>query len=284
MPTRRHFLQLAGAGAAAALAANRGFAGDAASAQEPAKTPHTPRVYELGLASYSFRKFPLDKALEMANRVRLKHICLKDFHLALTSTPEQIAEAAAKVKAAELDLYGCGVITMRKTEDVDRAFDYAKAAGMRTIVAMPSAQMLPRIDELVQKYDIRLAIHNHGPGDRIFPTPDLAYEKIKDLDRRVGLCIDIGHTVRIGGDLYRAAEQCADRLFDVHIKDVTAATPEGKEIEIGRGIIDIPRFLRVLDKVHYAGFVSFEYEPDPGDPLPGLAQSVGYVRGVLAVI
>ena len=121
----------------------------------------------------------------------------------------------------------------------------------------------------MQKYDIRLAIHNHGPGDRIFPTPDLAYEKIKDLDRRVGLCIDIGHTVRIGGDPYRAAEQFADRLFDIHMKDVTAAKPEGKEIECGRGMIDIPRFLRVLDKVQYAGYVSFEHENDDKDPLPG---------------
>ena len=120
--------------------------------------------------------------------------------------------------------------------------------------------MLPQINEKVQEFDIRLAIHNHGPGDKVFPTPDLAYERIKDLDRRVGLCIDIGHTVRIGGDLYRAAEQFAERLFDVHIKDVTAAKPTGKEIEIGRGIIDIPRFLRILDKVQFAGFISFEHE------------------------
>ena len=86
--------------------------------------------------------------------------------------------------------------------------------------------MLPHINEKVQEHDIRLAIHNHGPGDKIFPTPDLAYERIKDLDRRVGLCIDIGHTIRIGGDPYRAAEQFADRLFDIHMKDVTAATSE----------------------------------------------------------
>jgi sugar phosphate isomerase/epimerase len=283
MPTRRHFLQWAAAGTAAAMAARNGLAADA-DPQPPAAKPHTARKYELGLASFSFRKFPLDQALAMTNRVALKHICLKDVHLKLTSTPEQIAEAAAQVKAAGIDLYGCGVITMRKTEDVDKAFDYAKAAGMRVIVAMPSVQMLPPINEAVQKYDIRLAIHNHGPGDRIFPTPDLAYEKIKDLDRRVGLCIDIGHTVRIGGDPYRAAEQFADRLFDIHMKDVTAAKPEGKEIECGRGIIDIPRFLRVLDKVQYAGYVSFEHENDEKDPLPGLAESVGYVRGVMAVI
>jgi inosose dehydratase len=167
---------------------------------------------------------------------------------------------------------------------VDQGFEYAKAAGMRVIIAAPSVEMLPRINQQVQKYDIRVAIHNHGPGDKIFPTPDAACEKIKDLDRRVGLCNDVGHTLRIGGDPYRATEQCADRTFDVHIKDVTAAAASATELEIGRGVIDIPRLMRTLDKIRFAGIVSFEYEKDPDDPLPGLAESVGYVRGVLAAI
>ena len=284
MPTRRNFLQWAATGAAAAMAARHCLAKDADPAEPSPTTPHTVHKYELGLASYSFRKFPLEKALAMTNRLGIKHICLKDVHLALTSTPDECAEAAAAVKAAGIDLYGCGVISMRTPASVDQAFNYAKAAGMRMIMAMPSAQMLPQINEKVQEFDIRLAIHNHGPGDRVFPTPDLAYERIKDLDRRVGLCIDIGHTVRIGGDPYRAAEQFAERLFDVHIKDVTAAKPTAKEIEIGRGIIDIPRFLRILDKVQFAGFISFEHENDAADPMPGLAESVGYIRGVMAVI
>ncbi len=136
----------------------------------------------------------------------------------------------------------------------------------------------------MRKYDIRVAIHNHGPGDKVYPTPAVAYEKIKDLDRRIGLCIDIGHTARAGVDPSRAAEQFADRLLDIHMKDVTAATAKGVCIEAGRGVIDIPRFLRTLDRIGYAGMVSFEFEKDPADPLPGLAESVGYVRGVLAVI
>ena len=145
-------------------------------------------------------------------------------------------------------------------------------------------ETLPRINEKVQRYNIRVAIHNHGPGDKHFPRPGDAYEKIKDLDRRIGLCIDIGHTVRVGDDLNRATEHFADRLLDVHIKDESAATPAGHAVEIGRGVIDIPGFLRTLEKVRYKGFVSFEYEKDSKDPLPGLAESVGYVRGVLAVI
>ena len=219
----------------------------------------------------------------MTNRLDLKHISLSA-HLPVNSKPAHIAQVVAKVKAAGLDLYGSGVIDMDDAADVEQAFEYAKAAGIRIILGRPKPEMLPLVNVKVQKHNICVAIHNHGPGDTLYPVPEAAYEKIKSLDRRIGLCIDIGHAVRSGDDPSRTAEQFADRLLDVHMKDVTAATKSGAAIEIGRGVIDIPRFLRTLERVHYAGMVSFEFEKDRTDPLPGLAESVGYVRGVLAVI
>jgi len=284
MATRRHFLQWVGVGAAAAAAARPGLAAEASPAEKKAAGGTSKRTYELGLASYTLHKFPLDQALAMTQRVGLKHFCMHPILLPLTSTADQIAEAAAKVKAAGLDLYAGGVIQMSKPADVDRAFDYAKTAGMRVIVGVPVPDVLPLVNEKVKKFDIRVAIHNHGPGDKVYPLPETAYEKIKNLDPRIGLCIDIGHTLRYGGDPYRAARQFADRLFDVHIKDINVATAAGHGVEVGRGVIDIPKFLRTLDEIHYAGCVSFEYEKDMGDPLAGLAESVGYVRGVMAVI
>jgi sugar phosphate isomerase/epimerase len=173
---------------------------------------------------------------------------------------------------------------MKKEPDVHRAFEYAKAAGMKVIVGVPAPKLLPLVDKKVKEYNIKVAIHNHGPTDKLYPTPASAYEKIKNLDRRIGLCNDIGHTQRAGVDPSVSAEKYADRLLDVHIKDVTAATAKGHGVEIGRGVIDIPRFLRTLLKINYAGIVSFEYEKDADDPLAGLAESVGYVRGVLAAI
>jgi inosose dehydratase len=284
MHTRRRFLQWAGAGAAASLAANQGFTQSQTSAD--AEPPHAAAIpLELGVASYTFMKFPLDRALAMTARVGLKHICLKSFHLPLDAKPERIAQVAAQVKAAGIDLYGGGVIYMKKPADVEHAFDYAKAAGMRVIIGSPSPDLLPLVNEKAQKYDIRVAIHNHGPADKVYPTPGAAYEKIKDLDRRVGLCMDVGHTVRAGADPSKAAEKCADRLLDIHMKDVTAATAKGSGIVAGRGVINIPQFLRTLEKIRYAGIVSFEYdEKNLNDPLPDLAESVGYVRGALAVI
>jgi inosose dehydratase len=284
MPTRRHFLQWAGAGAAAAMAARQGFAADTTAVEKQPEGTAPKRAYELGLASYTLHKFPFDKVLEVANLVGLKHVCLNPIHLPVDSKPEHIAEVVEKVKAAGLDLYASGVVDMQTPAQVDQAFVFAKAAGLRVIVCVPAPDVLPLVDEKVKQYDIHVAIHNHGPGDKVYPVPDVAYEKVKDFDGRIGLCIDIGHTLRYGGDPIRAAEQYADRLFDIHMKDIHEASAAGHGVEVGRGVIDIPKFLRTLDKTRYAGIVSFEYEKDADDPLAGLAESVGYVRGVLAAI
>ena len=283
--TRRDFLQLAGAGMAASLVTAGGRHGaSAAEDSTAAGTPKRQTPFRLGLASYTVRKFPLDEALAMTRRVALDYICLKSFHLALDSTPDEIAAAARQCTEAGIKLYGGGVIRMSNPDDVNQAFEYAKAAGMTTIVGVPAPEVLGLVNEKVKQYDIKVAIHNHGPGDKTYPTPESAYERVKDLDKRIGLCIDIGHTARIGADPVLDAERFADRLHDVHIKDVSAAAKEGKTLEIGRGVIDIPAFLKTLIRINYSGIAAFEYEKDPDDPLPGLAESVGYVRGVLAVI
>lgn len=282
--SRRQFLRLAGAGAAATALSCGGERPSPALAEDKPASKRANQLFSLGLASYTFKDFSLDQTLAMSARLGLKQVCLKSFHLPLDATPEQIAEAVAKVKKAGLVLYGGGVIVMRNEKEVNQAFAYAKAAGMTMIVGVPMPDVLPLVNEKVGQLGIRVAIHNHGPGDKVYPAPGDAYEKIKSLNPRIGLCIDIGHTLRYGVDPAQAAKQFADRLLDVHIKDETEAAAAGKTVEIGRGVIDIPKFLRTLVEIRYAGVVAFEFEKDPKDPLAGLAESVGYVRGVLAVI
>jgi len=278
--SRRWFLQFVGIGAAFLAGTDRcpaqiGSAG---------KQKKTKPKFELGLASYTLRQFNLEETLAMTKKVGLKNICFKSFHLPLTSSPDQIKLTAQKVKNVGLNLYGGGVIGMKKENEVLQAFDYAKAAGMKVIIAAPSYDMLPLIDKKVKQYDIKVAIHNHGPGDKLFPTPAAALEKIENLDKRIGICHDIGHTKRYGSDPIAETRLCGDRLHDVHIKDVSAANKDGHAVEVGRGVIDIPRFLKTLIQMEYDGIVSFEYEKDAKDPLAGLAESVGYVKGVLAAI
>jgi len=278
--TRRDLFRYTAAGAAAAaLGVSRGVSAGAVQTRKDGW-----KRLNLGMASYTFRKFSLEDTIAMTKRLGLDRIALKSFHLPLESTEAKIRAAAAKVRDAGLDLYGCGVVYMKSEDEVNRAFDYAAAAGMRVIIGVPEHSLLELVNGKVREYDIKLAIHNHGPGDERYPSPASVYEKIKGLDRRVGLCIDIGHTKRVGADPSESTLKYASRLHDVHIKDVSAAAKEGTTVEIGRGVIDIPKFLDTLLTIGYTGAVSLEYEKDAGDPLPGAAESVGYIRGVLSVI
>jgi inosose dehydratase len=277
--TRRQFLQVAGITAAASLTKSTDSLAQGQQAGASAG-----KSLNLGLASYTLRKFSLDRTLEETARLGLKYIALKSYHLPLESTQAECEKVAEKVKKAGMELYGGGVIYMRNEAEVHRAFDYAKAAGMKVIIGAPEHELLPLVNKKVQEYDIKLAIHNHGPGDKNYPTPASACELIKDLDKRVGLCNDIGHTMRAGIEPAESVERFADRLLDVHIKDVSEATRKGHTVEIGRGVIDIPKVIKTLLKIEYRGVASFEYEKDEDDPFVGLAESVGYVRGVLAAV
>jgi len=273
---RRAFLQIGAAGLAAVGTAGQSQASAAAGKRAKALT--------LGMASYTFRKFPLEQALAMTRKTGVEKIAFKSMHLPLDSSPEQIAQVIAKAKAAGLDVYGCGVVYMKTEAEVQQAFDYAKAAGMKTIIGVPNHELLDATEARVKQYDIRVAIHNHGPGDKLYPTPESVYQKVKGRDPRMGLCIDVGHTQRSGVEPAKAVKDFADRVMDIHVKDVSSATREGSTVEIGRGFVDIPALLTSLIDIKYSGVVALEYEKDEDEPLPGSAESIGYLRGVLSTL
>jgi inosose dehydratase len=275
--TRRAFFG-ASAGAAAGLLLRRTAGGRGRGTAGAGPAPS----FTLGLASYTFREFDLDATLDMAKRVGLMRLALKDVHLPLESPAEAVRAAAAKVRAAGLALYGCGVVYMTNESEVDRVFDYARSGGMGVIIGVPDHGLLGRVEAKVRETGIRLAIHNHGPGDRRYPTPRSVLDLVGSLDPRIGVCLDVGHCQRSGVDPSEAAEACGPRLLDVHLKDVTASTEAGVAVEAGRGVVDLPRFLGTLAAMGFGGTAAFEYEKDGRDPLAGLAESVGYVRGVLA--
>ncbi len=271
--SRKEFLKLAALSGVAALPIKAVQASDYEKPAEPA--------WSLGLASYTFRNSKLDDVIKMTARLGLKGISLKSMHMPLESSDDEIKRIASAVRAAGLDLYGAGVIYMKTQQELEGAFKYAKTAELKMIIGVPNHELLPQANDLVKKYDIMLAIHNHGPGDKLYTSPKDVYEKIKGLDKRIGLCIDLGHVVRIGQDPVPMISEYKDRLYDIHMKDENTATAEGQPIEIGRGVIDIPGVIKALKKIGYSRQIAFEYEKNAEDPLPGLAESVGYVRGVI---
>ncbi|WP_159517186.1 sugar phosphate isomerase/epimerase family protein [Sunxiuqinia indica] len=240
--------------------------------------------FKLGVASYSLRKFNLDTTLEFTKQLGADYIAFKSFHLKLDASDSEIAEAIKMTKEAGLDLYAGGVIYMRTKAEVDQAFDYAQKAGMDIIVGVPDHELLPYVESKVKEYDIKLAIHNHGPGDKLYPSAESAYVLIKEMDPRMGLCIDIGHTKRIGRSPSEDVQNYFERIFDIHIKDVTKAAPDGSTCEIGRGVINFNQFLNDLVELGYDGVLAFEFEKDGDNPFVGMAESMGYVKGILSTI
>ena len=278
--SRRNFIQKAALGMAGAASAP--FIGHGAvSAVETFKTePSLP----VGIAGYTFAKFDVDKAIAMMNRLDVRFLSIKDMQLPLNSNDEQIKEVLSKFKDANIKIYTAGVIYMKTRQEVDLAFDYAKKVAVDMIVGVPTYDLLDYTEQKVKATNIKIAIHNHGPEDKLYPGPQNVYEHIKNRDQRMGLCLDIGHATRAGANLEEAINNYKDRLFDLHIKDVTGAFKDAKAIEIGRGVIDFEALVKALYKINYKGVCSIEFEKDMTDPLPGIAESIGFFRGVLASI
>jgi hypothetical protein len=275
--SRRNFLKVSGAG----LLATQSPQVLAGMKSGPDRSGNGAIPFELGIASYTFREFSLEETIRMTQRLAMTKLCLKSMHLPLDSSPDEIRASVAKVQDAGIDLYGAGVIYMSSREQVENAWNYAKIAGLDVIIGVPDHEFLELCDQKVKETGIKLAIHNHGPGDEKYPSPESVYEKVKGFGPGMGLCVDIGHTVRIGLDPIKETSRFMDRVLDIHIKDEDKADESGQTCEIGRGVIDIPGFLEMLKKEKYDKVVSFEFEKDGNDPLAGLAESVGYVRAVL---
>ena len=240
---------------------------------------------KLGVASYSLREFTLDRALEMARTLGVTHMTFKDVHIPRTDPPETTRALRAKIEAAGITIMGGGTITLpNDPAKIEKDFEYAKNAGFPLIFVSPDPAALDTIERLAKSYDIKVAIHNHGPEDKRWPRPQDAYAAVKSRDKRLGLCIDVGHTIRTGTDPVAACRECRDRLYDLHVKDLAVKTDKDSQVAVGRGVIDFAGLFRTLLEIGYQGQVGLEYEIHPKDPLPGMIESIAYLRGVLDAI
>ncbi len=285
---RRSFLKLAALGAAGAALTEFATA-NKIGAQALRALGETATEYhglKLGVASYSLRNFSRQQAIEMTKALGTPYINLKSVHLPYEATPAEIAAARREIEAAGLQIVGGGMITFETDTDdgVRKYFDYAKAAGMPVIVGTSKPAVLSRIERFVKQYDIKLAIHNHGPEDQDFPSPYDVLKAVKGMDPRMGLCMDIGHTVRTGTDPVRAAADAGPRLLDMHAKDLRDLMVKESQCIVGEGRIPIPALFRQLEAMKYSGYINLEYEIEPDNPMPGMKQSFAYMRGVLAGI
>jgi sugar phosphate isomerase/epimerase len=275
--TRRSFLG-SGALAAAACASSTGSA-----AQRIAATSSGPAI-QLGLCSYTFRNFERSQLIGFMKQLRLTELNVKDVKDHMPMDPGQRA-SLADYAAAGIHLHAAGAIYFQKDEDADirSKFEYCKRAGIKVIVAGdPTVESLPRIEKFVREYDIRLAIHNHGPEDKLWHSPLDVMKAVAGLDPRIGCCIDVGHCARTGTNVVEAIHKVGSRLFNIHVKDLTDFTAKESQVAVGEGIMPVRAIFEALTVTKYQGFVDLEYEIHPEDPMPGVIASFAYMRGVLA--
>jgi sugar phosphate isomerase/epimerase len=278
--SRRNFVRSGALAAAASLVPAHSAS---AWVETPAANEASP--VRLGLASYTFRNFTRSQLIDFMKQLNLSALNPKDVKDHLPIDPQEEAKAVADYAAAGIRLHAAGVIYFAKDEDEDihGKFEYCKRASIPVMVAGdPSPETLSRIETFVKQYDIRFAIHNHGPEDKLWASPLDILKDIRNLDPRIGCCIDVGHTVRAGSDVLQAIHAVGSRLFNVHMKDLTDFRNKESQVAVGQGTMPVRAIFEALISTKYTGFVDLEYEVHADDPLPGVASSFAYMRGVLA--
>ncbi len=278
--SRRDFVR-SGAVVSAALAAPSGLFPLAQ--ERPSADKRSP--LRLGLASYTFRNFSRVQMIGFMKQFNVFTLNAKDVKDHLPTDPQAETVALTDYTAAGIKLHAAGVIYFPKDEDADlrTKFEYCKRAGVGVIVAGdPAPETLPRIEKFVKEYDIRIAIHNHGPEDKLWHSPLNVLKAVKGMDPRIGCCIDVGHTVRAGTDVVRAIHEVGPRLFNLHMKDLTSFQDKESQVAVGDGIMPVRQIFEALIATKYKGFVDLEYEVHPDDPMPGVITSFAYMRGILA--
>lgn len=239
---------------------------------------------KLGVASYSLREFSRSLAIKSIKELNTSYVNIKEFHLPYSSTKEDLEKGRKEFEKAGLKIVGGGNMSIQKDDEADirKYFEYAKAAGMPLMVIAPTHQNMPKIESFVKEYNIKVAIHNHGPEDKHFPTPQSVLEVVKNMDPRCGLCMDVGHSARTGVDVVKSIAEAGDRLLDMHIKDLRSFSEKASQCDVGQGIMPIVGIFKQLKKMGYRGYVNLEYEINADNPLPGMKNSFSYMRGVLA--
>jgi sugar phosphate isomerase/epimerase len=239
----------------------------------------------LGIASYTFRNFNRAQMIGFMKQLNVLALNAKDVKDHLPTDTQQQTAALADYAAAGIKLHAAGTIYFPKDEDADirNKFEYCKRAGIGVIVAGdPAPETLPRIEKFVKEYDMRFAIHNHGPEDTLWHSPLDVLKAVRSMDPRIGCCIDVGHTARAGTDVVQAMHEAGPRLFNVHMKDLTNFQNKESQVAVGDGMMPVRRVFEALIAMRYKGFVDLEYEIHPDDPMPGVISSFAYMRGVLA--
>lgn len=280
--SRRRFVALSAAAAAGATWFDAPRVLAAASLADP-KDPFG--GFPLGVQSYSLREFNTAEAIRHLQGMGVHYAEFYGKHLDPKADDAKIAEVQALLKAADIKLAGHGVHGFTKDHAANkRLFEFAKKIGVKVITANPEPDSFDSLDKLVAEYDIRIAIHNHGPG-ALFDKLDSVTSAIKGRDKRIGACVDCGHFLRSGEDPVKCVLTLADRVYGVHIKDEKeTGTPKSANVVIGKGHLDVVGLFKALRQVKFPadGSLALEYEANPQNPIDDMKACLEVAKEAIA--
>lgn len=245
------------------------------------KDKHPSEDFQIGVAGFSYRNFSLEQTLQFLQSMGVKYFSVKDWWLPLTATQEEMDAFKRQCAAYGIEGYILGPIYMKNESEVDRAFAYAARYGSTIFIGVPNYELIDYTIQKVKETGIRVAIHTHGPDGAPFPNIHKIVELVKDPSLGVGCCMDLGHCIRMGEDICKDMELYKDWIYDIHIKDESAASTEGQTWEMGRGVMNFVPIIQTLRKIGYQGKLSLEFEKNGDNPHPGVAESIGYLRGII---
>jgi inosose dehydratase len=280
--SRRRFLALS---AAAAAGATWFDAPRILSAAGLADSKDVWGGFPVGVQSYSLRNFTLEEAIRHLQGMGVHYVELTSRHLALNATDEQIAAAKKLLEAADIKISAHGVNSFSKDHEANRKiFDFAKRVGFKTISADPAPDSFESLDKLVAEFDIRIAIHNHGPTHRYNKLDDVK-RAIAGHDKRIGACVDCGHFLRSGEDPVKCVLELNDRVHGVHMKDEKETnTKASSNVIIGKGHLDVVGLFKALRQVKFPadGALSLEYEANPMNPIDEMKACLEVAKEAIA--
>jgi sugar phosphate isomerase/epimerase len=230
----------------------------------------------VGIQSYTFRNFSPDQAIEMTEKLGLHGIEFFPGQFPINSSDEQIATMLQKCESHGVKILGHGVNAFGPDKEKNRKiFEFAKKAGIRNLSADPTPDSFANLDELVAEFDIRIAIHNHGPGHRYDKVDDVL-KAVQGHDKRIGACADLGHYIRSSEDPVEVIRRLEGRLYGIHLKDFAEQKVSTKGVLLGKGHLDVEGVFKALHKVNFPadGCLSIEYEENPKDPFDDVKQCV----------
>jgi sugar phosphate isomerase/epimerase len=247
---------------------------------------------QVGVQSYTFRSFSIDKMIESMVSIGLSSVELWDGHL----NPGKASETDFKTVKQKFDDAGiqvtayCVNFPVNSTDDyLDRGFNGALLLGTKIMTASVKKPIVPRLSTWCQKYKIKLGLHNHWfgyasfKGDRSqeFETPDDFMNALKGSSDYLSINLDIGHFYAAGYDPVSFIRDHHPRIVSLHIKD-RDQDAEHTQRRFGQGSTPIAETMKLLKKIKFKYAANIEYEPEPANPMEGTQTAFEYLRRTLA--